>query len=443
MTLVAAPVETESPFSGAFLIEDGQCLVDAVRSGDWLEGGVAAFSALIDTAAAVIDPIGTLIANGLGWVLDHLEPLKGWLNDFTGNPGEVAGFAQTWDNVAARLRETGEALLRRTDDVAELSGAAIDAYLDYAAGASRHLAAAGDWAAAIATGMRVASQLVQVVHDVVRDAVAQVVGTALAVAAETALTLGIAAPFAIGQVTARVASVADTVGRAIVRLQRGFRELVRLIGELRELFARGGKMLDRMLRGDEARVALAGEAGGVPGIGVGEAAHRVWAREAHAASPAPGTGGDAWPSAASKAAVRALFPDTARFSQKTVSFRKFRDGFEYTYDDIVTVMVERGWIFDPIDVVRMSDGELTSMDNTRLRAAVETGTPVDARVHEPSEPLTTQESERFFWEPLGKPRTWEEAALIRVAKQRGAWARENPNGTFVLPRVTGRPNGTS
>ena len=443
MTLVAPPVETTSPFSGAFLIEDGQCLVDAVRSGDWLEGGVAAFSALLDTAGAVIDPIGTLIANGLGWVLDHLEPLKGWMNDFTGDPGEVAAFAQTWENAAERLRESGEALLRRTADVGALSGAAVDAYLDYAADASRHLAATGDWASAIATGMRVASQLVQVVHDVVRDAVAQVVGTALAVAAETALTLGIAAPFAIGQVTVRVASVAETVGNAIVRLQRGFRELVRLIGELRELFARGGRMLGRMLRGDGARVALAGEGwGAVPGDTVAPG-HRVWSMEAGGGRAGADRGGETPSAAANPVAARSLIPNTARFSQKTVSYRKRRNGLEYTYDDIVAVMVERGWIFDPIDVVRMSDGELTSLDNTRLRAAVETGTPVDARVHEPNEPLTTQESERFFWEPLGKPRTWEEAALIRVAKQRGAWAQEHPNGTFVLPRITGRPNGTS
>ena len=427
MTLVAPPVETTSPFSGAFLIEDGQCLVDAVRSGDWLEGGVAAFSALLDTAGAVIDPIGTLIANGLGWVLDHLEPLKGWMNDFTGDPGEVSAFAQTWENVAERLRESGEALLRRTADVGALSGAAVDAYLDYAADASRHLAATGDWASAIATGMRVASQLVQVVHDVVRDAVAQVVGTALAVAAETALTLGIAAPFAIGQVTVRVASVAETVGNAIVRLQRGFRELVRLIGELRELFARGGRMLGRMLRGDGGRVALAGEAGGaVPGMwAMGEARGGV-AAAGGSDSPAPG---------------HLLMPTSSqdvRFSQKTVSYKKVRGDVEYTYDDILESMAAKGWDGEPIDVVRMQDGMLTSVDNTRLRAACETDTLIDANVHSADEVLTPAEVERLSWRNM-TPTTWEEAVLARVAKQGNTWARENPLGTFELPRITGRP----
>lgn len=405
MTLVADPVDVTSPFSGAFLLEDGQSLVDALQSGDWVQGGVAAFSSLVDTAVAVIDPIGTLIANGLGWVLDHLEPLKGWLNDFTGDAGEVEAFAQTWDNVAARMRESGHTLMRRADDVAALSGAAIDAYLAYVADASRHLSAVGDWAAAIGAGMRIASQLVRVVHDLVRDAVSQVAGTAIAVAAETALTLGIAAPFAFGQIAARVASVASRVGQAITRLLRGLKELVRLIGELRALFARGSATMARMLRGEGNAVSVGRAPEGV--------ASMVGRR----------SGTD---------------PCETRFSQKTVSYRKIRDGVEYTYDDIVESMSTRGWDGEPIDVVKMDDGRLTSLDNTRLRAAVETDTSVSANVHRPDDALTADERERFYWR--GKtPDTWGDAVLIRIEKQGKAWAEEFPSGSFELPRVTGRP----
>jgi len=404
--LVAAPADTSTPFSGAFLIEDGQALADAVQSGNWLEGGVAAFSGAVDTAAAVIDPIGTLLANGLGWVLDHVDPLRGWLDDFTGDPGEVEAFAQTWQNIAARMHESGDALRRRTDDLGDMSGEAIDAYLAYAADASRHLSAVGDWAAAIGTGMRVASQLVQVVHDLVRDAVSQLVGTAISVAAETALTLGIAAPFAIGQITARVAVLSKTVGRAIVKLQRVLQALIRLIDQLKGLLARGSGLISRMLRGDAsaAQVARTPSARGL-------------------AFDADGR----------------MDPRETRFSQKTVSYRKRRDGKEYTYDDILNHMLEHGWDWDPIDVVRMGDGGLTSLDNTRLRAAVESGTAIEARVHEPGEALTHRESTRFFWEKYGTPTTWEEAVLCRIAKQGTTWARQFPSGTHVLPRITGRP----
>ncbi len=173
--LVASAVDTTSPFSGAYLIEDGQALVDAVASGNWIDGGIAAFSAALDTAAMIVDPIGTLIANGLGWVLDHVEPLKGWLNDITGDAAEVAAFAQTWRNIATQLHDSADTFARRTHDLDTLSGATVDAYLAFAGDTIAHLRSTGDWANAIAGGLEVASQLVQVVHDLVRDAISQVV----------------------------------------------------------------------------------------------------------------------------------------------------------------------------------------------------------------------------------------------------------------------------
>lgn len=263
--LVASAVDTATPFSGAFLIEDGQGIVDAIQSGNWVEGGMAAFSGLLDTAAAVIDPIGTLIANGLGWVLDHIEPLKGWLNDITGNAGEVAAFAQTWDNIANRMHSSGDAFLRRTHDLDELSGATIDAYLAYAADAAKQLHATGDWASAISTGLQMASQLVQIVHDLVRDAISQVVGTAISAATEMVLTVGLATPFVIGQVGTKVASLASRVGRTVTRLLSSFKSLSRVIETLKDLFARGAGALRGMLRGERGGSSAAHSGAHTPG----------------------------------------------------------------------------------------------------------------------------------------------------------------------------------
>ena len=94
--LVSGPAEMSTPFTGLGLIEDGESLAQAIKSGDWVAGGLAAFSTIADGIAAVIDPLGQLIAMGMGWLMEHIEPLKGWLNDLTGDAGEVAGFAATW-----------------------------------------------------------------------------------------------------------------------------------------------------------------------------------------------------------------------------------------------------------------------------------------------------------------------------------------------------------
>jgi hypothetical protein len=125
--LVAAPVDTATPFSGAGLLDSGSQLAAAIESGDWVEGGMAAFSAAADTIATVSDPLGSLIAAGLGWLIDHFEPLKGWFNDLTGDAGEVQAFAQTWVNIQKQLQQSGDELTRILGDVDELAGEAMDA----------------------------------------------------------------------------------------------------------------------------------------------------------------------------------------------------------------------------------------------------------------------------------------------------------------------------
>lgn len=74
--LVAAPVSVSSPFDGLWLVQDGQALASGIANGDWVEGGMGAFSLLLDGVAALIDPIGTLIGMGLSWVLEHIWPLN-------------------------------------------------------------------------------------------------------------------------------------------------------------------------------------------------------------------------------------------------------------------------------------------------------------------------------------------------------------------------------
>jgi hypothetical protein len=63
--LVAARVDTETPFSGAELLDSGTQLGSAIESGSWVQGGMAAFATAADTIATVSDPLGSLIAAGL------------------------------------------------------------------------------------------------------------------------------------------------------------------------------------------------------------------------------------------------------------------------------------------------------------------------------------------------------------------------------------------
>ena len=98
-------------------------------------------------------------------------------------------------------------------------------------------------------------------------------------------------------------------------------------------------------------------------------------------------------------------------------------------------MKTNGWQGDPIDVIKMSDGNLTSMDNTRVAAARDAGVDVKANVHGFDDPLPADMvAQRRF----GDAQTWGEAITGRINKQTGGFGTSNPNGSLTPPRITGK-----
>jgi len=130
--------------------------------------------------------------------------------------------------------------------------------------------------------------------------------------------------------------------------------------------------------------------------------------------------------------------DEIRFSQNSVSFNKTDrvTGTDYTYNDLVNSMRTSGWKGDPVDVVKMPDGKLTSMDNTRIAAAREAGINVKANVRGYDDPLTPAIQEARGWQSFS---TWGEAITGRINKQSGGFATNNPHGSDEPPRISGAP----
>ncbi|GAA2081734.1 hypothetical protein GCM10009840_17080 [Pseudolysinimonas kribbensis] len=136
--------------------------------------------------------------------------------------------------------------------------------------------------------------------------------------------------------------------------------------------------------------------------------------------------------------VVSLAPRDVRFTQKTVFFEKIRGGRVYTFEDIVKSMKTDGWVGKPVDAVRMPDGAISSVDNTRVLAAHHSGVPIQARVHEFADPLPPQQLVRLGRLDGSAP-TWGDFATSRIERQGPTWAGQNPFGSFDLPRLTGQP----
>lgn len=120
--------------------------------------------------------------------------------------------------------------------------------------------------------------------------------------------------------------------------------------------------------------------------------------------------------AASATDVLSLSPSAIRFSQSSVN----------GVDAIVASMRANGWQGAPIDVVRMSDGGLTTFDNTRLLAAQRAGINVQATVRDAGDAFPAGR-----WTPRSgvQPQTWGDAVQARIQQQNSGFRNTYPNGS--------------
>ena len=247
--LVAQRKDTTTPLAGTFLLEDGEALVQAINDKDWVAGGLALVGGAFDAAAAASDPIGTLIAMGLGWVLDHVQPFNTWLEQLTGDADQVKAHAATWKNVHKHLQATAETMASHvTTDLADMNGRTITAYQGAASDITRVINAAGTWAGAIGTALDITAFIVQFVHDFVRDAISEVVGSILSYAAELIATLGTAWPIVAEQIATRIASLIGQVGRNVKNLVTSAHNLVKKLTDLKTLFHTLKNKLDTLFK---------------------------------------------------------------------------------------------------------------------------------------------------------------------------------------------------
>ena len=247
--LVAERKDTTTPLAGTFLLEDGEALVQAINDKDWVAGGLAVVGGAFDAAAAASDPIGTLIAMGLGWVLDHVQPFNTWLEQLTGDADQVTAHATTWKNVQKHLQATAETMASHiTTDLADMNGRTITAYQGAAGDMTQAINAAGTWAGAIGTALDITAFIVQFVHDFVRDAISEVVGSILSYAAELIATVGLAWPIVAEQIATRIASLIGQVGRNVKNLVTSARNLVKKLTDLKSLFHTLKNKLDDLFK---------------------------------------------------------------------------------------------------------------------------------------------------------------------------------------------------
>jgi hypothetical protein len=243
--LVATRQDSTQSFSGIFLAEDVDSLMAVFSGGTWIDSTIGGVAAGLDTLALVTDPLGQLVAWGVGWLIEHLKPLSDGLDALAGDPDQIAAYAQTWANVSqateGALTTLHDGARQQINDWAGEASVAYRSHEGEQEAALLALAKATDAMSQITTG---AGVLVATVRMMVRDLIADFVSV-LAVrlwewVAEEGLTLGLGTPLVVAQVTTlagkwigRIARLLDGLVNSLRRLTPLLRRLDAIIDEIK------------------------------------------------------------------------------------------------------------------------------------------------------------------------------------------------------------------
>lgn len=134
--------------------------------------------------------------------------------------------------------------------------------------------------------------------------------------------------------------------------------------------------------------------------------------------------------------VQQISPDKLRYSQENVS----------DYSRHIETIRKNNYAYpkewDPVNVVKMQDGKLTTFDHRRVLAARETGIKVNARVYHFKESLPSGfANDRFGSPKLPNPsqtiKTWGDAITYRISnpKNPNLFKLQYPSGSWELPKI--------
>ncbi|BAL91105.1 hypothetical protein AMIS_58850 [Actinoplanes missouriensis 431] len=264
-----------APVAGMGLVEDPFEIASGIRSGSWVDASLGGVGMSLEALSLVLDPLGSLMSWGVGWLLEHVEPLREALDHLAGDAAAVSAQSSQWQQVAALMSSAHAGYTARVQaDTAGWSGEATEAYRAHAGEQLAAMQGIGVAAGGIASAVMGTGLLVALVREIVRDLIADFVAT-LAVRlpqwlAMEGFTLGIATPAVASQVASLVSSWAGRIRGFVRGLLTSLRNLLPSTDGLR-------RILDALVMsvGDMARKSpVGGHADATPAAGGSPAAPR-------------------------------------------------------------------------------------------------------------------------------------------------------------------------
>lgn len=229
----AASPSERSILAGAGILDSGSSTITALCQGNWVDAALSGVSTVLDAAATVADPLGSLLAAGIGWALDHLNPIKDWFNDVAGNPESVSAKGESWANIAGGMEPLAQSWQTSLDNITWMSGDAIESYFAQANARIETLKQLKGSSEGASEALQVVAVIVSFVHSFLRDILSSLAGAIISWVLQSVLSLGTLIPWVCGQIATRIASVVGKCSRYITALTKSGSKLATLLKALK------------------------------------------------------------------------------------------------------------------------------------------------------------------------------------------------------------------
>lgn len=155
-------------------LEGSGSVGDLINLGTDLTTDALSWNTAFDTAMVGIDiltwaenPLGGLIAAGVGWLLEHMPLISDVWDQLTGDAGKIEQVAATWENIARALDAAKESYAAASGEIEQWSGDAAESYRKCAEAYETALGATATEAEAFSLVVKGVGGLVATVKDIV------------------------------------------------------------------------------------------------------------------------------------------------------------------------------------------------------------------------------------------------------------------------------------
>ncbi|CAM3411584.1 hypothetical protein [Stackebrandtia soli] len=233
--MIADVVETTTATTGLWIVESSQGLIEAIGSGSWVDASIGGLTLAADALSIVLDPLGSLASMAVGWIMEHVEPLREALDDLAGDADTITSYANTWTNVSNGLAQAAVDLDTAIGaDIGNWQGDSAQTYIEKMGYNVDGIGGISAAAAGMAAATSAAGSLVATVREIVRDLIADCVATLLVRVpewlAEVGLTLGIGTPWVVSKAVALISRWVGRITTFLDALQISMQALTLLVG---------------------------------------------------------------------------------------------------------------------------------------------------------------------------------------------------------------------